>query len=1155
MRFFIRLGCTRLFWFLSFVLLTACYSSDGPQKNSSSQNIAPTSAFTVNVDTGSAPLTVNFDTSSSSDIDGSIKTYAWDFGDGSTDVGDQVSHLYTADGKYTAILSVFDDEGYRDVSVRTINVLSNQSPISIFNVDTDIGEAPLIMNFDGSVSLDFDGSISSYFWTFGDGSNASGATVSHQYSTPGTFEVTLLVTDNGSLEDISEIRTIIVLPVNTLPTAAFTVDLSSGTTPVTVNFDATGSSDADGTITSYEWDFGDGASGQSAQTAHTYFLEGSHTVSLTITDDRGGQNTTTQTITVAGNGGVMISGDLLLSGGGTLDSDINDVNSVYQSNNTIATAQSLPSPDVLKVWGFVTKDATAIDGQRFANSNDEVDIYRVSLAMDQSINLNIKTHTDETGVENGNDLDLYLYSIADTQSPVDSSLSSGEVETITAPADGEYYIVVSAFCGKSTYTLSSALLLDTADSSQTLSQALSFNGDFVAGQVIAKLKTELLAPQDKSTQTMSAQAAIQITSLSTRNNVSMIRGHANRVSLFAINTNSKAETSQLQQQDKQDSLFDGRYGIGLSSKDRQAFEIIKTVKRLRTDSAIQYAEPNYIQQISALPNDAYYNFQWHYPAINLPQTWDITTGDASVVVAVIDTGVFMAHEDLTGNLLSTGFDFIASSSISNDGDGIDANPDDPGDNLDLSQSSWHGTHVTGTIAASSNNTTGVAGIARDIRIMPIRALGVGGGSTYDVSQSILYAAGLSNDSNTVPVQAADIINLSLGSSWFSQSQADAIKTVQDAGVIIIAAAGNNSSSEPHYPANYSGVISVAAVGMSNEQASYSNFGPEIDLVAPGGDNSIDGNNDGQLDTTIVSTFVNTYTGSRQSGYAAYQGTSMATPHVTGVVALMKSVYPELSPVLLNKLIANGSITIDLSGDGANTRNDTYGYGMIDALKAVQQAQALATGATPPTYDEISIRKEIDTMASATQQTISITKLSGSYSVASIQLSFPWATLTPLGVDTDGNGVIDGDGMGDYQLDIDRGSLIEDLYILDIIFIMDNGDEYSTQVNVSDSVTEQLNVGTVYLLLLEATTRNVIVQKQIILDSSTVPFSIDSIPDGNYVIFAGTDFDGDRKIESNELFGADGGTSTPTVHSVIGNDISGVSLSIGSTSGDPIDLIN
>ena len=147
-------------------------------------------------------------------------------------------------------------------------------------------------------------------------------------------------------------------------------------------------------------------------------------------------------------------------------------------------------------------------------------------------------------------------------------------------------------------------------------------------------------------------------------------------------------------------------------------------------------------------------------------------------------------------------------------------------------------------------------------------------------------------------------------------------------------------------------------------------------------------------------------------------------------------------------------------------------------------------------------------------------------------------------------------MGDYLLDIDRIGLVSGLYLLDITFFMDNGDTYTVQVKISEGGAMLTDIGTVYLLLLDAISREVIVQTQVVLDAASISFSIGNVPDGNYIIYAGTDFDGDRMIDDSELLCADGGTTTPTIHTVTrGIDITGITCSLGSTTGSAVNLVD
>jgi serine protease len=224
---------------------------------------------------------------------------------------------------------------------------------------------------------------------------------------------------------------------------------------------------------------------------------------------------------------------------------------------------------------------------------------------------------------------------------------------------------------------------------------------------------------------------------------------------------------------------------------------LRVIKQLRLRPDVISAEPNYIVRHSATPDDTYYPRQWHYPMINLPQAWDITAGSSEVVVAVVDTGVLMGHPDLQGQLTDNGYDFISDPAFSRDGTGgIDPDPDDPGDGSSPGASSFHGTHTAGTIAAATNNSRGVAAVGWNTRVMPIRVLGRGGGTLYDLLQGVRYAAGLPNDAGIILPRPADIINMSLGGGSYSQAAQDVFDQVRAKGIILIAAAGNEATREP-----------------------------------------------------------------------------------------------------------------------------------------------------------------------------------------------------------------------------------------------------------------------------------------------------------------------------------------------------------------------
>ncbi len=324
------------------------------------------------------------------------------------------------------------------------------------------------------------------------------------------------------------------------------------------------------------------------------------------------------------------------------------------------------------------------------------------------------------------------------------------------------------------------------------------------------------------------------------------------------------------------------------------------INSLQNNPLISYIEPEYLVHIQTTPNDpAFSQQQWNLKMLGLETTWDNIKSSQDVTVAVIDTGILTDHPDLQGNI-TRGYDFI-----DHDNDPTDTDPDFS-----------HGTHVAGIIGAMTNNNEGIAGINWDINIMPIRVIGPGGSGGYSALIAGIYWA-VDN--------GADIINLSLAGSVDSTSLNDAIIYALNHNVTVVAAAGNNGSSPILYPAQYREVISVGAIGPTQERAYYSNFGPNLDIVAPGGDSSIVGHNY----NTILSTsgFMTNDTPTYQ--YTWSQGTSMATPHVTGLIALLYSKGIN-TPREVMQLIKDTADDLGTAGI-----DDQYGAGLININKALQ----------------------------------------------------------------------------------------------------------------------------------------------------------------------------------------------------------------------------
>lgn len=307
---------------------------------------------------------------------------------------------------------------------------------------------------------------------------------------------------------------------------------------------------------------------------------------------------------------------------------------------------------------------------------------------------------------------------------------------------------------------------------------------------------------------------------------------------------------------------------------------------LRQDPRIEFAEPNYLftnQAMPDLPNDEFYApYQWNLTQIDVETGWEVTEGTEEVIIAVIDTGVDVHHQDLKEKLL-TGYNALDKST-------------------DVTDTHGHGTHVAGIAAAVTNNVAGIAGVAKQNRILPIKVLDdKGEGTSFEVAEGIRYAVD----------QGASVINLSLGDYYNSRVLKEAVKYAYDNDVVLIAASGNDNVGDPMYPADYKEVFTVGAVNENRERAFFSNYGNHLDVAAPG--------------EHIPSTFPDNH-------YVIMSGTSMAAPHVSGLAALIRSVKPDLSNEEVYEIIRTTANDLGKKGP-----DPYYGYGEINISQALKEA--------------------------------------------------------------------------------------------------------------------------------------------------------------------------------------------------------------------------
>jgi serine protease len=776
-----------------------------------------------------------------------------------------------------------------------------------------------------------------------------------------------------------------------------------------------------------------------------------------------------------------LSGTVRPAAGAAIDSDVNDPVAIYQSNGTVADAQPIPNPVTL--GGYANQPGSGPIG-RSRSAGDVVDVYRVNLLVGQSLNLFIASD----GVRN--DLDLGLYDL--TGKLLDASVSLSRVESLTVEKSGDYLVAVQATSGASNYVLT------LGQSVTAIGNGMRLNDQFVAGQAVVKFR---------------AETAIATNGVGVR---------AQALSLTAQSQGEEEERNRLLKFDEWQriqstlastctlpSVLPGSSAIASEAVEAK-LETLCMVKNLNQEPDVETATPNYLREPAFTPNDPLYTFQWHYPQLNLPQAWDLTTG-ADVIVAVIDTGVVLSHPDLQGQLVA-GYDFISSPANALDGDGIDPDPTDVGDkSYPDGSSSFHGTHVTGTVVAATNNSTGVAGVAFGAKVMPLRAIGRFGGTQYDIEQAVRYAAGLPNDSGTVPPRRADVINLSLGATTSSVSEQAIFEQARAAGVVIVAAAGNSRSSTPFYPAAYRGVIAVSAVTLSKTLAPYSSFGSWIDVAAPGGSTAADLNGDGKPDG-VLSTVATDTGGTLVNDYVIFQGTSMAAPHVAGGVALMKGLAPNLTPQDIDNLLASGALTEDLGTVG---RDDQFGAGLLNAYKAT--VAAANTGGQPvdPTPILAVSPAALNFGTALNSQTLTV--LNGGTGNLTVnpptEDSGGWLRVTPIQVSASGIGV--------YTVSVNRAGLADGVYSATLTL---TSSANTVQVKAIMQVANTLSAGAVgrqYVLLADPDTGQTVADATVTRQADgSYAYTLSDISAGTYEIFAGSDSNNNSLIcDTGESCGA------------------------------------
>lgn len=785
----------------------------------------------------------------------------------------------------------------------------------------------------------------------------------------------------------------------------------------------------------------------------------------------GGTTSVTVTVDVQ-----TLMGELVIPSGIFVDGDVNDPEAGYYPNDRLNDA--MPVPSLGFVPGYVNQPFSGPQGRSY-EIGDQQDFYRASTMLEgQIVRLVMPTVDVNAPADSRDDADLYLWDIDGRL--IDAAIGSGATEVLRIPQEAPYVIEVRSVHGGMNYLLS----LEDPTSPAVVSQE-RLSAAFVPNEAIVLL--------DKQASGSAAAAAI-----ASSVGYSRIAGEPGREMRVGLGSATRTQSNN-----PRAATTVARDTAGLSPGDAAKISTLLGLKALRMHEGVRAASLNRIVEATAVPADPLYPRQkWHYSAASLPLAWDTTTGSSKVIVAVVDTGMVVNHPDLAGKFVD-GYDFV-SDPQGMDGDGIDGDYSDPGYEIG-GQWIFHGTHVAGTVGASANNGVGGVGVASGARLMPLRVLDGSTGTEYDELQAVRYAAGLANDSGRIPAKRADIINLSLSSpEQCSAVSTEVYRLVAEADVSVVASAGNYGSNTPTNPASCPGVISVGATGPTSQRTFYSNYGPYVSLMAPGGNMASDLDFDGYPDG-VYSTSGQRQVSGVVPGYDWLEGTSMAAPHVSGVLALMKSVNPSLSASEIQLLLEAGFLTDDTGVPG----RDDDGYGTLNAARAMQAAlgnfpSAPRLSAKPGALNFSSYWDDL---------TFSLQNAgSGVIRVDSVTASAPWAVVTPINVN--------GAGLGTYRVTVSRAGLAHGIHYGAVDVASSAGPLSIALIMTKWNYGVAPRLGAVRVRVADADTGSVLRETTIKLTYDRTLYQFDDVPLGRVVVTAGTDMNNDGNVcDPGEVCGA------------------------------------